>query len=155
MYLLIIVVVLLLAYMLSWVRLAMVTIVFFFSHYVLYHHSPTLSFAALHFPGTLSRSLLTQSSHHIFCFPWLIFHFFDIWSLPVFHLPYFPHGSSFYLLLANFFLKLSSTPTSAVSSSIHSVQSAVSSYQVILANLRFPCLNVACEHILIKFRYSH
>ena len=47
-----------------------------FSHCILYQHSPTpsLSFAVvLHSPPTLSRSLFTQSSHHILDLPLLIF----------------------------------------------------------------------------------
>ena len=82
------------------VRLALVTVILSSSFLSSAHFSLTaflinnlqllLSFAVvLHSPPTLSRSLITQSvTFSVFL---ASFHFLGIWSLSIFHLPFFPH----------------------------------------------------------------
>ena len=64
-----------------------------FSHCVLYHQSPTPVFCCvLHSPPTLSRSLLTQSSHRIIGLPRLLSPplFGHLISMTIFHILFFP-----------------------------------------------------------------
>ena len=77
--------------------------------------------AVLRSPLTLSRSLLTQSSHHILGLSCLLFPSI-FWASDVFATFLSPIISTqlahFNLLLTNFFLKVSFTPTSTLISSI-------------------------------------
>ena len=111
----------------------------FFPHFSLITSSISnlqlLFFAVvLHSPPTPSRSPLTQSSHRILGLPRLLFpsnfwtsYFFGNFSSTILS----TCAANFSLLLTNFFLKLSFTPTSSLSSYILLV-SALSSPTILL-----------------------
>ena len=104
---------------------------------MLYHQSPSPFVVVLHSPPTLSRSLLTQSSHRILSLPHILFPS-TLCASAVFANFCLSHFS---LLLTSFFLKTflhSNLHSQFVHSSlILSLHSLESSYLVVFANLHF------------------
>ena len=97
----VVVVVLLVAFLSSGVRLAMVSVVFsfsslssFFSHYVVYQQSPTdtVCFYSPFFCNSFQVSINAVIPLQFrSCSPYFTFHFLGISPLPVFHLAYSCH----------------------------------------------------------------